>query len=124
MVERRALYSTSRITRTKFVASWASSATRSPTGLAWTNVSALSRSSVSPSTSQARTYSASSDATEDTERPGLFYHPVGNNVFALSFLSEKPTSPNSATVIGLIPEDQGLDAFEENRQCSTMSNQG
>ncbi|KAF8607288.1 hypothetical protein BDV93DRAFT_406009, partial [Ceratobasidium sp. AG-I] len=57
----------------------------------------------------------SSDATEDPERPGLFYHPIGNNTFALSFLSEKPTNPNSATVIGRIPEDQGLDAFEENQ---------
>ncbi|KAG8719173.1 hypothetical protein FRC09_011517 [Ceratobasidium sp. 395] len=52
---------------------------------------------------------------EDEERKGLFYHPLDGNLYALSFLSERPASRNSATVIGLVPEGQGLDGFEENQ---------
>ncbi|CAE6429527.1 unnamed protein product [Rhizoctonia solani] len=55
-----------------------------------------------PIVSQVRYYAASSEVEEDPERKGLYYHPVGNNVFALSFLNEKPSSQNSATVIGLL----------------------
>ncbi|KAG8762787.1 hypothetical protein FRC12_008849 [Ceratobasidium sp. 428] len=64
--------------------------------------------------SQSRFYS-SSGVVEDEERKGLFYHPLDGNLYALSLLSEKPASRNSATVIGLVPEGQGLDGFEENQ---------
>ncbi|KAG9127576.1 hypothetical protein FRC07_012056 [Ceratobasidium sp. 392] len=64
--------------------------------------------------SQTRFYS-SSGVTEDEERKGLFYHPLDGNLYALSFLSEKPASRDSATVIGLVPEGQGLEGFEENQ---------
>ncbi|KAG8701119.1 hypothetical protein FRC08_004276 [Ceratobasidium sp. 394] len=67
-----------------------------------------------PFISQARSY-FSSDVVEDEERKGLFYHPLDGNLYALSFLPEEPPSRNSATVIGLIPEGQGLDGFEENQ---------
>lgn len=60
-------------------------------------------------------YVASSDATEDPGRKGLYYHPVGDNLFALSFLSEKPPRRDSATVIGLINRDEGLSSFRENQ---------
>ncbi|KAG8703150.1 hypothetical protein FRC08_003049 [Ceratobasidium sp. 394] len=66
-----------------------------------------------PFISQARSYS-SSDVVEDEERKGLFYHPLDGNLYALSFLPDEPPSRSSATVIGLIPEGQGLDGFEEN----------
>ncbi|QRV98914.1 hypothetical protein RhiJN_26933 [Ceratobasidium sp. AG-Ba] len=63
--------------------------------------------------SQRRSYS--SGVTEDEERKGLFYHTLDGGVYALSFLSESPSSQNSATVIGLIPEGQGLEGFQENQ---------
>ena len=62
---------------------------------------------------QARSYS-SSDVSEDPDRKGLYYHPIGNKTYALSFLSEKPSRPDSPTVIGHVPEDAGLDGFKEN----------
>ncbi|KDN34903.1 hypothetical protein RSAG8_12043, partial [Rhizoctonia solani AG-8 WAC10335] len=68
-----------------------------------------------PVLSQLRYYSASPEVEEDPERKGLFYHPVGNNVFALSFLGEKPPSRNSATVIGFVQGGEESNSFEENQ---------
>ncbi|CAE6505113.1 unnamed protein product [Rhizoctonia solani] len=68
-----------------------------------------------PVLSQLRYYSASPEVEEDPERKGLFYHPVGNNVFALSFLDEKPPSRNSATVIGFVQGGEESNSFEENQ---------
>ncbi|KAL5640468.1 hypothetical protein ACGC1H_007648 [Rhizoctonia solani] len=65
--------------------------------------------------SQTRQYSASPEVEEDPERKGLFYHPVGNNVFALSFLSEKPPKRDSATVIGYVKGGEQSNSFEENQ---------
>ncbi|KAB5593379.1 hypothetical protein CTheo_3211 [Ceratobasidium theobromae] len=63
-----------------------------------------------------RRYSgATPEPTEDPDRKGLYYHPVGDNIFALSFLPEAPPHRDSATVIGLIPSDKGLDSFRENQ---------
>ncbi|CAE6468178.1 unnamed protein product [Rhizoctonia solani] len=69
-----------------------------------------------PIVSQVRYYAASSEVEEDPERKGLYYHPVGNNVFALSFLNEKPSSQNSATVIGLVQGGEDSHSFQENRK--------
>ncbi|KAH7339077.1 hypothetical protein B0J17DRAFT_659770 [Rhizoctonia solani] len=68
-----------------------------------------------PIVSQVRYYAASSEVEEDPERKGLYYHPVGNNVFALSFLNEKPSSQNSATVIGLVQGGEDSHSFQENQ---------
>ncbi|CUA78393.1 hypothetical protein RSOLAG22IIIB_13118 [Rhizoctonia solani] len=64
---------------------------------------------------QLRRYSASPEVEEDPERKGLFYHPVGNNVFALSFLHEKPPSQDSATVIGFVKGGEQSNSFQENQ---------
>lgn len=69
----------------------------------------------SPIIAAFQTRSYSSSMTEDEERKGLFYHTLDGGVYALSFLSETPSSQNSATVIGLIPEGQGLEGFQENQ---------
>ncbi|KAJ1302879.1 hypothetical protein OPQ81_003179 [Rhizoctonia solani] len=63
----------------------------------------------------ARFYSTSSGVEEDPERKGLYYHPVGNNVFALSFLEDKPPSHNSATVIGFVKGGDDSNSFQENQ---------
>lgn len=69
-----------------------------------------------------RRYSgATPEPTEDPDRKGLYYHPVGDNIFALSFLPEAPPHRDSATVIGLIPSDKGLDSFRENRELDFQS---
>ncbi|KEP45558.1 hypothetical protein V565_260910 [Rhizoctonia solani 123E] len=65
--------------------------------------------------SQTRQYSASPEAEEDPERKGLWYHPIGNNVFALSFLNEKPPSRDSVTVIGCVNGGDQSNSFQENR---------
>ncbi|KAG9093558.1 hypothetical protein FRC06_011468 [Ceratobasidium sp. 370] len=120
MVQRRSLYSVVQIPKSKYYAPSVISCSRSPTIA--TRLTAQKLGSCSPTSfvSQARPYS-SSDAVEDEERKGLFYHPLDGDIYALSFLSEKPPSRNSATVIGLIPEGQGLEGFEENRKSAGMA---
>ncbi|KIY49817.1 hypothetical protein FISHEDRAFT_18807, partial [Fistulina hepatica ATCC 64428] len=80
-----------------------------------------------------RMHSTSSNATPDSfpdpQRSDLYYHRIESPspfsstdpAFALSFLSEKPASPESATIIGWLPaltsnvnEGAGLDDFKEN----------
>ncbi|CAE6474819.1 unnamed protein product [Rhizoctonia solani] len=65
--------------------------------------------------SQLRHYAASAGVEEDPERKGLYYHPIGDNVFALSFLDEKPANQNSATVIGLVKGGEKSNSFQENQ---------
>ncbi|KAG8717817.1 hypothetical protein FRC09_013621 [Ceratobasidium sp. 395] len=112
VVQRRSLYSVFRATKPNYYSPIISSSrstaitTRSITQnlRSWPPVAFAS---------QSRFYS-SSGVIEDEERKGLFYHPLDGNLYALSFLSEKPASRSSAAVIGLVPEGQGLDGFEEN----------
>ncbi|ELU45267.1 hypothetical protein AG1IA_00700 [Rhizoctonia solani AG-1 IA] len=66
--------------------------------------------------SQLRHYAASTGVEEDPERKGLYYHPVGDNIFALSFLKEKPVNKSSATVIGLVKGGEESNSFQENRE--------
>ncbi|CAE6537184.1 unnamed protein product [Rhizoctonia solani] len=68
-----------------------------------------------PKCSHIRYYSASSEVEEDPERKGLYYHPVGNNVFALSFLDDEPPKRNSATVIGFVQGGEDSNSFQENQ---------
>ncbi|KAF8688671.1 hypothetical protein RHS03_09529, partial [Rhizoctonia solani] len=65
--------------------------------------------------SQLRHYTASTGVEEDPERKGLYYHPVGDNIFALSFLKEKPVNKSSATVIGLVKGGEESNSFQENQ---------
>ncbi|KAF8752046.1 hypothetical protein RHS01_07853 [Rhizoctonia solani] len=65
--------------------------------------------------SQLRHYAASTGVEEDPERKGLYYHPVGDNIFALSFLKEKPVNKSSATVIGLVKGGEESNSFQENQ---------
>jgi hypothetical protein len=66
--------------------------------------------------SQLRHYAASAGVEEDPEREGLYYHQISDDVFALSFLDEKPASQNSATVIGFVKGGDKMNSFQENRE--------
>ncbi|KAG8737188.1 hypothetical protein FRC10_008474 [Ceratobasidium sp. 414] len=114
LVQRRSLCSVVRAPKTRYGAPSVTSCSPSP--LVTTRFATQKLGSRLPASfvSLARSYS-SSDAVEDDERKGLFYHPLDGDIYALSFLSEKPPSRNSATVIGLIPEGKGLEGFEENQ---------
>jgi len=68
----------------------------------------------------------SSKSFEDPTRPGLWYHfvPAPNplskdtGAFACTFLETPPRTPDSATVLGLLPavEGAGLGDFKENKK--------
>jgi hypothetical protein len=78
---------------------------------------------------------AASQALSDPSRPDLFYHLVGppsplsssRPVFAVSFLSAPPTTPESSTILGWLPattdahaqQHVGLSDFKENREFAT-----
>jgi hypothetical protein len=116
VVQRRSLPLAIRVSKVKSYVPSAISRSRSLVAPSSFNTRSFCSRLPAPFASHARTYSSTSGVVEDEDRPGLFYHPVNGNLFALSFLSDKPASQNSATVIGLIPEDKGLDEFEENRE--------
>ncbi|KAG1737494.1 uncharacterized protein EDB91DRAFT_1140164 [Suillus paluster] len=71
-------------------------------------------------------YSSSNSAISDPSRPDLFYHvvslPMSPSVYALSFLTQPPPTPDSCSVIGWLPAETtseggaeaGLNDFVEN----------
>ncbi|KAL0578539.1 hypothetical protein V5O48_003440 [Marasmius crinis-equi] len=87
-----------------------------------------------PTTSVYRTYSTRDKSIEseptslnDPSRPDLFYHlvqtsPEAPPLFAVSFLSRPPPSPESSTIVGWLPADEGagLNDFKENPKFRTI----
>ncbi|KAG2347114.1 hypothetical protein BDR05DRAFT_1057145 [Suillus weaverae] len=62
-------------------------------------------------------YSTSNSAISDPSRPDLFYHPVSlptiGSVYAVSFLTQPPPTPDSCSVMGWLPAETAGEADAE-----------